>query len=313
MEAYHVRELHESFLTNLPHLRKLRVWNCSGIAQLKEQSKSYFSLKKLKLGDVTEDDGLRLLDIFKETIEELDIHIKFSSIFSFALTKLPNLKTLKIDIDYLIRFGSEKEIFRNIRLNTNVTTLSFNGYLLSVIDLQQFLDKLPNVQKLFVTFLGDDNQFINCIANNLQQLEVLKIGSILREHFENVTFPTLRSLHICEVSAKSGLEVISKNCPNLEKLAIDSFHNPGKWAETEFAKSSQHWKQLQHLQIGGRFIPSREISDVLLRDCPELKSVTISKFAKQPDPTMFDKFKQRDKHISLEDFRYFELAQWSDI
>lgn len=248
---------------------------------------------------------LMFMGNIKNTLEELEIGNKFPlCYYEFVIQSLPKLQVLKIHVD---RLQSLWKPFRKLQPNMNVKILILYAKKNFGSEIENLIGIFPNAETLALDsdIKAEDeraitNEQMKSIANNLLKLKVLRVRTLENESFDDVNIPTLKELHIQfhRFLRPDAWKKITAACPNIEKLTFDSAHI-SCYLSRSFHIICANFKKLQHINILNGFEASKENFDDMLRNCSELKSVTMQKVAIEKDPTMIDEFTKKGPPLTL--------------
>ena len=255
--------------------------NFNNIFFIEMIQKINFPLRKLALDKQTnflgsEENSLKFLNKFVDTLEELELGSTFSaSVYEMIFMKFKKLKVLDLQLMYAPK---ENTFYHNLRPNVSVKKLIIRNLIPRCEQmLQGFIGNLPNVESLTLVDSGLSKEMVQFISNNMQQLEELKLPTLKSSSLKDVVLPNIKSLHIrfLETVYNDDWHAICRSLPNIQNFSFKSVSPTSSLSELMFQIFTQCWKNLTHIDLGSGFIPSERIFTMLVHNSKNLKSVSI--------------------------------------
>ena len=280
-----------------------------------------FPLKKLALNKLknflrSEENSLKFLERFVDTLEELELGSTFpASVYEMIFMKFKKLKVLDVSLTHAPK---EETFYHNLRPNVSVKKLVIRDLLTkNEQKFQGFIGNLPNVESLTIIKSSLTKEAMQFISNNLQKLEELDMNTLEGSPFKDVVLSNIKSLRINYLKTVSieDWHAICLSLPNIQNFLVKNVLQMSSLSAPSFRIFSQGWKNLTNIDLGSGFIPSERIFTVLLRNTNNLKTVSIPvkdknptladsihrSFEKVQGPRLFYKSskQQRQKHVGL--------------
>ncbi|XP_037046817.1 uncharacterized protein LOC119081747 [Bradysia coprophila] len=253
-----------------------------------------FQLNKLSLLDIklreSPNDYNNLLKFLKpqaKTIKFLELGTTFPDlVYEFVFAKFRNLKTLRLMMNELPK---DIEFYERLEENPSITQLIFMdspppNHLNDSCppSLKEFIRHVPNVTDL--TLLEDtcDRGTLQFIASNLKNLTRLTVAYFNEITFNDLQFPSLKTLCIDKIEDDVDWEKFSKNNANITEILIHSGTYAGfsDWLEescSDFIEKMTKILRLEKLVIGSPFRTNEHFYEHIREFGTNLKLIDLHK------------------------------------
>ena len=243
-----------------------------------------FPLKKLALKNLTAWFGndANLTEFMKKvgnTLEELEVAGRYRQsnvLYEAIFKRLHKFQVLDINIRFAPNKASD-DFYNSFGINSSIKTLILRTYEKTEDQeiLRGFVTNLPSLETLIIN--GGDilNKNLHLISNNLYQLKQLNITAVCGGAFENVSIPSLTTIHLAVLwpAKKDDWKMMCRAFPNIEELSLET---PYDIDYDSISVITQAWKKSLRVVFMGRgFKADTRKVELFFKNCEHIETLYV--------------------------------------